>query len=128
MMEISPAIMVHSLAHAELALALRRPVTLLSAPGAAVYAGCLWWQQLLAEADFTGLALLDCADAPGRALEALKLGLSGIVLTARPPLSPSSSEIAAAQGAVLLPKPPRHSTLPNMAQHVISRLGLLLEL
>jgi hypothetical protein len=107
MMEISPAVMVHNLAHIECALGLRLPVTLLSGPGAAVYAGCLWWQQLLEAADFTGLALLDCADAPGRALEALKLGLSGIVLTCPQAAFAIASEIAAAQGAILLPQAPK---------------------
>ena len=107
MMEISPAVMVHSLAHIECTLALRRPVTLLSGPAAAVYAGCLWWQQLLEAADFTGLALLDCADAPGRALEALKLGLGGIILTCPQAAFAVVSEIAAAQGAVLLPQAPK---------------------
>jgi hypothetical protein len=112
MMEISPAVMVHSLAHIERALALRRPVTLLSGPGAALYAGCLWWQQLLAASGFTGLALLDCADAPGRALEALKLGLGGIVLTCPPAVFAPTvfaivSEIATAQHALVLPQAPK---------------------
>jgi hypothetical protein len=107
MIEISPAVMVHSLAHVQCALALRRPVTLLSAPGAALYAGCLWWRQLLAESGFTDLALLDCADAPGRALEALKLGLGGIVLTCPPAAFATVSEIATAQHAVLLPQAPK---------------------
>lgn len=99
--------MVHGLAHARLALAPGRPVTLLSAPGAAIYAGCLWWQQLLAEAGCEKLALLDCADAPGRALEALKLGLKGIVLHAPPSAFALVAEIASAQDAVLLGHPPR---------------------
>lgn len=118
MMEISPVVMVHSLAHIECALALRRPVTLLSGPGAALYAGCLWWRQLLAEADFTGLALLDCADAPGRALEALKLGLGGIVLTCPPAAFAIVSEIAAAQGAMILPRAPKAL---DLAQHGAAR-------
>jgi hypothetical protein len=106
MIKISPAIRIHSLAHAQLALASKRPVTLLSAPGAALYAGCLWWQELLAEADFSGLALLDCADAPGRALEGLKLGLNGLVLHSFPQAFATVAEIAAAQGAVLLAAAP----------------------
>jgi hypothetical protein len=113
-MEISHAVMVHSLAHVRLALAPRRPVALLSAPGAALYAGCLWWQQLLAEAQFTNLALLDCADAPGRALEALKLGLNGIVLRGSPATFAIVAEIAARQGAILLPQAPRAL---DLAQH-----------
>jgi hypothetical protein len=105
-MEIPPAIIIHNLAHARLALADGRPVTLLSAPGAAVYAGCLWWRELLAEAAFDGTALLDCADAPGRALEALKLGLHGLVLRCPPAAFAVVAELAAAQGALLLADAP----------------------
>ncbi len=103
---ISPAVMVHSLGHAQLALGPRRPVTLLSAPAAAQYAGCLWWRELLAQAGFGDLALLDCGDAPGRALEALKLGLQGIVLRCPPAAFAVVAEIAAAQGAMLLDEAP----------------------
>lgn len=106
MMEISPAVIIHSLAHARRALEPSLPVTLLSAPGAALYAGCLWWQKLLEQAEFKGTALLDCADAPGRALEALKLGLGGIVLQCPPAAFAVAAEIAAAQGALLLPHAP----------------------
>jgi len=98
-----PAVIVHGLEHARLALAPGHPVTLLSAPGAALYAGCLWWQQLLAQSGHIGPALLDCAAAPGRALEALKLGLSGIILQNPPP---AIAQIAAAQQALLLPVAP----------------------
>lgn len=105
-MEISPAVIIHSLQDARRALEPGLPVTLLSAPGAALYAGCLWWQKLLEQAEFTGTALLDCADAPGRALEALKLGLAGIVLHCPPTAFAVVAEIAAAQGAILLPHAP----------------------
>jgi len=98
--------MVHSLGQARLALAAGRPVTLLSAPGAALYAGCLWWQSLLAQAGCEGLALLDCGAAPGRAVEALRLGLRGLVLTCEEPAFQAVSALAAAQGAMLLPAPP----------------------
>jgi hypothetical protein len=114
MIEISPAVIVHSLAHVRQALAPGLPVTLLSAPGAAVYAGCLWWRQLLEEAAFANLALLDCADAPGRALEALKLGLTGIVLNCPPGSFAIVSEIAATQHAILLPHAPKAL---DLAQH-----------
>ncbi len=106
MTKISPAVIVHSLEQARRALAPGRPVTLLSAPGAAVYAGCLWWQELLTQAAFNGVALLDCADAPGRALEALKLGLTGIVLRCPPAAFAVVAELAAAQNALLLAQAP----------------------
>jgi hypothetical protein len=99
------ATIVHGLPHIALALAQNRPVTLLSAPGAALYAGCGWWAALLAAANFTGPAFLDCANAPGRAWEGLKLGLPGIILTPCPAWA-QVAEYAAAQGAALLPAAP----------------------
>jgi hypothetical protein len=103
MPERPPALIIHGLAHARLALAPGLPVTLLSAPNAAAYAGCLWWQQVLAQAGFAGPAFLDCGQATGRALEALKLGLTGIILHHPPAII---RQIAAAQGALVLPEAP----------------------
>ena len=105
-MQIPPAVIVHSLVQVRCALAPGRPVTLLSAPGAAVYAGCLWWQEVLAQARFDGVALLDCADAPGRALEALKLGLGGIVLHCPPAAFAVVAELAATHDALLYAQAP----------------------
>jgi hypothetical protein len=105
-MQSAPAIIVHSLADAQAALAPGLPVTLLSAPGAARYAGCLWWSELLRAAGFTGEALLDCGDSPGRAVEALKLGLRGIVLTCEPAVFAAVAGIAVELGATLLPAAP----------------------
>ena len=48
---------------------------------------------------------LDCADAPGRALEALSLGCRVIVLRPGPAFA-DIVERAAAQGAIVLPEPP----------------------
>ena len=106
MIALPPAVIVHCLADVQTALAPGHPVTLLSAPGAAQFAGCLWWRELLAAAQFTGPALLDCGDAPGRALEALHLGLGGIVLRAPQPAFAIVAELAAAQGALLRPLAP----------------------
>jgi hypothetical protein len=105
-MQLPPAIIIHSLEDARLALAPGRPVTLLSAPGAALYGGCLWWAALLRQAGAQDVSLFDCAAAPGRALEALRLGLLGIVLTCEPVAYNVVAGIAAAQGAVLLPAAP----------------------
>ncbi|HQT46603.1 MAG: hypothetical protein B7X08_04100 [Acidocella sp. 20-63-7] len=110
---LPPAVIIHDLAQARFALAPKLPVTLLSAPGAGSYLGCLWWRELLTLADFSGPSLLDCADAPGRALEALKLGLPGIVLTGPAQALPPLAAIAHGQGARLLTQPP--SAL-NLAQ------------
>jgi len=105
-MQLPPAVIVHGLADARLAMSGGRPVTLLSGYGAASYAGGLWWQELLREAGFTGPALLDCADAPGRALEALRLGLPGIVIACHPVAYAQIAQIAAAQNTLLLPAAP----------------------
>ena len=101
-----PAVIVHGPADLRIALAPGRPVTLLSAPGAALYAGCAWWRALVAEAVAThpGLVardLLDCGDAPGRALEALRIGQKALILAAE---APGFAEVAATAmgcGAVL---------------------------
>jgi hypothetical protein len=104
---VRPSVIVHGLADAETALAPGVPLTLLSAPGAALYAGCGWWQALIeaARAAFPETEaddLLDCADAPGRALEALRIGLRGLVLDPLCPAFPEVARIAAACGARLL--------------------------
>jgi hypothetical protein len=113
-----PAVIIHGLADARLALSLRRPVTLLSAPAAALYAGCLWWQSLIAAAATEQPAFLDCADAPGRAVEALRLGLRGVILTCEPELFAAVTGIAQAKGAVLLATAP---TALDLASHNATR-------
>ncbi len=81
-----PCIVVHGLHHARLALATGAPVTLLSAPGAALYAGCGWWRALVDAARAEHPArdipdILDCADASGYALEALRAGQRALILS-----------------------------------------------
>ena len=106
-METAPAIIVHGIADTTRALAFGRRLTLLSAPGAALYAGCGWWMALVgqARAASPGLVaadLLDCADASGRALAALRIGQRGLVLTPDAPGRPAVADIAACLGAALL--------------------------
>jgi hypothetical protein len=108
---LAPAVIVHSLSDIEAVLAQGQPVTLLSAPGAAIYAGCLWWRALILRAratypDRTLHDLLDCADASGHALVALRAGLRGLVLAREAPGWDRVAAIAAANGAVLLPIAP----------------------
>lgn len=84
-MQLYPAVVVHGLADARRAMARGRPVTLVSAPGAGVYAGCLWWQALITQVrreypDVPMVDVLDCADASGQALAALRIGLTRLVL------------------------------------------------
>jgi len=105
-MVLPQAVIIHSLIDARLALSQRRPVTLLSAPAAALYGGCGWWFWLIQAAETEYPALLDCADAPGRAVEALKMGLKGIVLACEPELFAAVAELAELHEALLLPAAP----------------------
>lgn len=110
-MTLPPAVVIHGLPHARLALGLGRPLSLLSAPGAPSYAGCGWWAALVAEARASVPGadvpdILDCGTAPGRVLEALSLGCRIVVLRPCPSFA-GLAERAEAQGALLLPEPPR---------------------
>jgi hypothetical protein len=104
---IHPAVVVHGLDDARRALALGRPVTLLSAPGAASYAGCGWWRAMIAAAreEIPGteaVDILDCLDQTGRAVEALRHGLRHLVLLPFAPARDDAAARAAVLGAVLL--------------------------
>ena len=85
-------VIVHSFAQARAAAraaaALGVPVTLRSAPGAAGYAGALWFAELIAlvQAEVPRaeiVAVLDCADAAGHAMAGLRCGLKRIRFTGR---------------------------------------------
>jgi len=107
----APAVIVHGLPNARLAMAPGRPVTLLSAEGAASYAGVGWWQALLglarAEHPNTPMQpILDCGDSPGHALEALRAHQTVMVLRAEDRIWTDIAERAARQGATLLREPP----------------------
>lgn len=104
-MSLPPAVVIHGLDHARAALAPGRPVTLLSAPAAALYAGCAWWRAVIAAADTDQPDLLDCADAPGRALEALATGCTRLILLPCPAWDDVADRTARA-GAQLLPARP----------------------
>ncbi len=106
-----PAVVVHGLVDARAALATGAPVTLLSAPGAALYAGCLWWRQMvaLARSEFPSATVddvLDCADGSGQALAVLRLGQRLIVLAPEAPGWAEVAAIAAAQGGAVLERRP----------------------
>ena len=82
---VPPAVVVHGAADVERACAPGLKLTLLSAPGAAVFAGPGWWLALIRQsrARHGGLIahdILDCADAPGLALAALRLGQRTLIL------------------------------------------------
>jgi hypothetical protein len=107
-----PAVVIHGLPDARAVLAARQPVTLLSASGAALYAGCGWWRALIERVraehtDFPIDDILDCADASGLALGAIRIGQRRIVLD---PAAPGWSSVAAIAtslgGEVLTLRPP----------------------
>jgi hypothetical protein len=107
----SPAVIVHGSDDAREALAvatrLARPVLLLSAPGAAGFAGCGWWLALIAAARAAYPAadmadILDCGAAPGHAMAALRLGQRALVLDPACPAFARVSAAAAACGGVVL--------------------------
>jgi hypothetical protein len=113
-----PAVVVHGLEDASAALESGLPVTLLSAPGAACTAGALWWREVVKQAcarhpNTPVCDVLDCADAPGRAMEALRLGQRVLVLDpACPAFAAVSGAVAACGGTLLSVRPPAVDAAP----------------
>jgi hypothetical protein len=105
---------VHALADACAALAAAGPrgVLLLSAPAAGGFAGPGWFLALVAQAAARspGVAFeaaLDCADAPGTALAAIRAGVRLVVLDGACPSHAAVAAAAAEAGARVLPgRPP----------------------
>jgi hypothetical protein len=112
----SPVAIVHGLPHVKAAIAAARLVgfaelTLVTARGAPDAAGALWCAELdkLARDAAGDLALTfvtDCADAPGRALEAMACGARCVALTERPEVFARVLSIAEQIGATVLPQAP----------------------
>jgi hypothetical protein len=110
-MIIYPAVIVHGLADAEAVLTLGLPVTLLSASGAAMFAGCVWWREMVVAArsafpDTEAMDILDCADASGMAMGSLRSGLCRLVLWPEAPGWASVAAIAERQGGFVLSAAP----------------------
>lgn len=130
MREASPAVIIHGLADGRAALAPGLPVTLLSAPEAALFAGPPWWIALRAalgqeHPDFAFDDVLDCGDAPGLAAQALRLGQGRIVFASPfPGLCSRIAALAAASGATVRASPPPALDLasPGAARHLVSWL------
>ena len=107
-----PAVVIHGLADARTVLTVGRPVTLLSAPGAALFAGCGWWRAVIEQArsEHAGVPtqdILDCSDAAGLALGALRIGQRLLMLSPTAPGFASVAVIAASLGGeVLTSRPP----------------------
>jgi hypothetical protein len=101
---------VHGLADAlaalEAAAALGRAVVLLSAPGAAAYAGAAWFKALVALARDRWpaalvTAMLDCDDRAELVQGALREGLADLVFTGPAATAARLADIARQQGARL---------------------------
>jgi hypothetical protein len=110
-MIIHPAVIVHGLADVRDALAVGAPVTLLSASGAARYAGCLWWREVVRSGcagfpDTPFIDILDCADASGMAMSALRSDVIRLVLWPRAPGWQGVARIAQDRGGFVLPVAP----------------------
>jgi len=104
------AIVVHGVEDAFAAVAAARPLdaplTLISAPGAAAYAGPVWFLEIVAQARATAPELavsgmLDCADDAGHALAALRAGVEAIVFTGDAAIAEKLTAIARATGATV---------------------------
>lgn len=99
---------IHSLDHARAALsaAAGAPVVLESPPAAAGNLGVGWWREVLrlTAAEFPGTpfeAVLDCGDAPGHALAAIRAGVPAIRLDAEEPVRARVAAIAAQADTIL---------------------------
>ena len=84
------SIIVHGINDARIAAAAARSlgtgVRLISAPGAVSYGGAAWFAEIIAlvRAEFADVAIdatLDCGDAPGHAMAALRAGVTSIRFT-----------------------------------------------
>lgn len=104
------AFVIHDLGHARAALAAAaefdRPVTLVSASGAASYAGAAWFLRVIARAAAEQPAakwdaVLDCGDRPGHVLAALRQGATAVRYTGSKATAAKLSAIAARTGARL---------------------------
>jgi hypothetical protein len=115
---LPPAVVVHSLAEARAALAGGEAVTLLSPPGAALYAGCGWWRALIEAAraafpDADCIDILDCADGTGQALAALRIGVNRLILSPDAPGRDAVVAIAEARGGCVLSEAPPLDARPT---------------
>lgn len=106
----TPAYVVQSLDQARAALLMARDFPcaplLLSTPGYAAVMGAAVFQAMMSELtqefpDNQFTSALDCGDAAGHALTAIRLGVSGIVLTAHPEAFNRIKDMAAQSNCVV---------------------------
>lgn len=110
------AVIVHDLAQARAAVAaaaaLGAPVLLLSPPGAAAYLGAGYFKAMAqaARAGHPGarvVAVLDCGEAPGHALAALRAGVDAVCFRGAAETAARLADVAAQSGAGFHRKPPK---------------------
>jgi hypothetical protein len=110
-MQQPPAIRVHSLREARIALDVARefarPVILVSAAGAAGHAGAGWWRALVATArkeypDVAMTTILDCDDSAGDALACLREGVERIAFRGRADVAARLRDVAIQCGCDLV--------------------------
>lgn len=106
----TPRIVVHSLAHARAALQAAgetgTAVTLIGPPGGAAYLGTPFLLEIVGQAraafpQAKATAVVDCGDAPGLALAALRQGAEAVRLDAAPAVLAKVAEIAGRRGGRL---------------------------
>ncbi len=107
-----PTVIIHSLNQAEAALRPGIAVALLSAPGAALAGGCMWWRAMVDQARrrWPGtpcIDILDCADSAGMAMAALRCGQLNLVLSPDCPGLSAVTRSATAFGAKVLQSRPQ---------------------
>lgn len=109
------AFMVHGLEQARAACSAaaetRRAISLLSPPGCAQYAGIGWFTAVIAQAratypDVDMIAVLDCGDAAGRALQALSHGMRYLIIDRDCPALGRLRDIAGQRQATILVEAP----------------------
>lgn len=103
----APAVIVRGARDVAAALSPGWPLTLLSAPGAAAFAGPLWWAALARHARASGpglvaLDILDAGAAPGTALAAFRCGCRTVALDPGCPAWRGVEAVAREIGASLL--------------------------
>ncbi len=105
------AIVVHGSGDALAAVAaageLDAPLTMISAPGAAAYAGPGWFLEIVTQSraaapGLTIAGLLDCADHAGHAMAALRAGAEAIIFTGDDRVAAKLSAIARETSAVVI--------------------------
>ena len=115
---LARAVVIHSLAHAKAALAAAAAegvaVELWSAEGAAAYAGAGWFKAVLeaARREVPGArftAVLDCADLPGYALGAFRIGIEAVCFRGAAKIAAKLADIAAQEGRRCLRRRPRRA-------------------